>query len=460
MLKQHHKLALIFLTITDVLVTALAWAAAMAVHYAIHESLPTVSELWPAVLASVVLVVPLFIRFRLYEAKRISSLWIEMIEIAQAILTLWALTFVFTSVLMKTALPRTLMLAVLIIWLLLAAGSRLLARLILHRIRNAGHNVRSAAIIGTGRLGQKLFHAMHRNRWMGIQPDYFVGDHRVDSEMLGLHVFGPIGQIDDILTRQPVDIVFVALGSERAGELELALDKLTNTHSDVRVVPDLLDFHFLKHDITQVDNLPIITLTHSPQHGWNSLLKRTFDIVVSMAAIVFFALPMLAIAIAVAIASGRPVLYRQTRASLGGKPFKIIKFRSMQKDAEAKVGPVWAVPNDDRCTPIGRFLRRTSLDELPQLFNVLLGHMSLVGPRPERPELIERFRRQVPRYMLRHQVKAGLTGWAQVHGMRGQTSLRKRVRYDLYYIMNWTFWLDLWILLMTPFRSIVSRNAY
>jgi lipopolysaccharide/colanic/teichoic acid biosynthesis glycosyltransferase len=169
---------------------------------------------------------------------------------------------------------------------------------------------------------------------------------------------------------------------------------------------------------------------------------------------------MMLIALIIKVSSRGPIFYRQVRSSLGGQPFKIIKFRTMKENSEATTGAIWATPNDSRVTRVGRFLRRTSLDELPQLFNVLVGHMSLVGPRPERPELIERFRHQVPRYMLRHQVKAGLAGWAQVHGLRGQTSLRKRVQYDLYYVTNWSFGLDLRVLLMVPFKGFVNRNAH
>jgi putative colanic acid biosynthesis UDP-glucose lipid carrier transferase len=189
-------------------------------------------------------------------------------------------------------------------------------------------------------------------------------------------------------------------------------------------------------------------------------LKRAFDLLVSAVSLPLLVLPMLLIALGVKWSSPGPVFYRQERASLGGKPFQILKFRTMVVDAEKSVGPVWAFDNDSRATRFGRFLRRTSLDELPQLLNVLWGDMSLVGPRPERPELIERFRHQVPRYMLRHHVKAGLTGWAQVHGLRGRTSLRKRIQYDLYYIRHWTFGLDLWILALTPFRGLVNPNAY
>lgn len=224
---------------------------------------------------------------------------------------------------------------------------------------------------------------------------------------------GPIEKADELVSKRPVDIVFVALPRQRHEDIESTLSRLAMTSVDVRMVPDLLFAHLLRHDVTQLDELAIVTLTHSPQHGWHSLMKRLVDLVVSIPAAAVFALPMAVIAAAIRLTGNGPVFYRQERTSLGGQLFKIIKFRTMRQNAEDKTGPVWTAPDDRRVTRVGRFLRRTSLDELPQLLNVLLGQMSLVGPRPERPELVEQFRRRIPGYMLRHQVKAGLTGWCR-----------------------------------------------
>jgi exopolysaccharide biosynthesis polyprenyl glycosylphosphotransferase len=190
------------------------------------------------------------------------------------------------------------------------------------------------------------------------------------------------------------------------------------------------------------------------------VVKRTTDLVLGTVALVVAAPVMGVIALWIRLSSGRPVLYRQQRLGLGGRPFEMLKFRTMDVDAEKATGPVWATAHDDRCTPVGGFLRRTSLDELPQLINVLRGDMSLVGPRPERSVFIRSFRNLIPRYMLRHSVKAGITGWAQVNGWRGDTSLHKRVQYDLYYINHWSFWLDLRILWLTALRMLGERNAY
>jgi exopolysaccharide biosynthesis polyprenyl glycosylphosphotransferase len=222
-------------------------------------------------------------------------------------------------------------------------------------------------------------------------------------------------------------------------------------------VPDLAG---LSLTTSNLDGLPVIGLRESPHFGLNLLVKRAMDVMLSFIGLVLLA-PLLAlIAAAVKLSSPGPVFYRQERCGLNGKPFGMLKYRTMRVDAEAQTGPVWAVKDDPRRTWLGSFLRGTSLDELPQLFNVLCGDMSLVGPRPERPVFIHQFRQTIPNYMARHCVKAGITGWAQVHGWRGNTSLRKRLQYDLYYITHWSPFLDIRILWMTLFRGLRNRNAY
>jgi exopolysaccharide biosynthesis polyprenyl glycosylphosphotransferase len=209
-----------------------------------------------------------------------------------------------------------------------------------------------------------------------------------------------------------------------------------------------------------LDGLPMIGLRESPHFGLNVVVKRSMDVILSALAILILSPLLLLLATLVKITSPGPIFYRQERCGLNGKPFQMLKYRSMGIDAESQTGAVWAVKDDPRRTVFGAFLRSTSLDELPQLINVLKGEMSLVGPRPERPVFISKFSKTIPNYMARHAVKAGITGWAQVHGWRGNTSLRKRVQYDLYYITHWTPWLDLRIMCLTVWRGLVNRNAY
>jgi exopolysaccharide biosynthesis polyprenyl glycosylphosphotransferase len=238
------------------------------------------------------------------------------------------------------------------------------------------------------------------------------------------------------------------------------LQEVGRTVADVRVVPDLLQYITFRAGVEDLDGLPVVHLTQVPLTGWMSLVKRGLDLAISGTALVALSPVYAAIAAAIRLTDGKPVLFRQRRMGLDGRPFDILKFRSMVVGAEELSGPTWASEDDVRRTRLGAFLRRWSLDELPQLVNVLRGEMSLVGPRPERPEFVREFKEKFPQYMLRHRVRAGITGWAQVHGWRGNTSLSKRIEYDLYYIENWSLALDIKILWMTLRHGLRHRNAY
>jgi exopolysaccharide biosynthesis polyprenyl glycosylphosphotransferase len=230
--------------------------------------------------------------------------------------------------------------------------------------------------------------------------------------------------------------------------------------ASVRLVPDLLSFMTLRSTVEELDGLPVINLREGPFVGWAGVQKRALDLSLGSAAFVAFLPVMATLAAAIRLQSNGPAFYTQERMGLDGRVFQMFKFRTMVPDAERETGAVWSSPGDARRTRLGAFLRRTGLDELPQIWNVLRGDMSLVGPRPERPTLIEQFRREVPGYMLRHKVRAGLTGWAQIHGWRGNTSLHERLEHDIYYIQNWSLSLDLRILLATLWRGWRDRNAY
>jgi len=225
-------------------------------------------------------------------------------------------------------------------------------------------------------------------------------------------------------------------------------------------VPDLFQFVTFKAGVEDFDGLPVINLTQRPLEGWNSLVKRSMDVVLSAGGLVALSVLLPFVAFAIWLEDRGPIFYTQERMGLDGRLFRILKFRSMRVGAEDATGAVWALEGDSRRTRVGAFLRSTSLDEVPQLVNILRGDMSLVGPRPERPEFVREFKEKYPQYMLRHRVKAGLTGWAQVHGWRGNTSLSKRIEHDLYYIENWSLALDLRILWLTATRSFRDENAY
>ena len=322
------------------------------------------------------------------------------------------------------------------------------------RLRDGGGA--KALIVGSGHSARRLDRALRRNAWFGINAVGFVDDA---ASAPGIVPLGAISELPQLLEQTGSSYVFIALPLERAGETKRVLALLTNVLVDIRIVPDLPRFLPVTMEARTVEGLPVLAL-QPVAHGFASVVaKRIMDVAASAAALVVLAPLLLALAALVKLTSKGPILYVQERMGLNGRRFGMLKFRSMRTDAEA-AGPKWASAGDDRRTPIGALLRRTSLDELPQLWNVLRGEMSLVGPRPERPYFIDRFRGAVPRYMLRHAMKAGITGWAQVHGWRGNTSLRKRVQYDLYYIAHWSPWMDLKILYLTITRALWDKNAY
>ena len=325
-----------------------------------------------------------------------------------------------------------------------------------------GFGVRHVLVVGAGRLGRAVIDKLAEHPEAGLRAVAMLDD---DPEILGtlyrgIPVAGATGEAATVVERLGVDTVFLALPLDAHRTMLEVLKEVGRTVADVRVVPDLLQHITFRAGVEDLDGLPVVHLTQVPLTGWMSLVKRMVDLVVSSAALAVLSPVFAAIALAIRREDRGPVFYRQRRMGLDGRPFEILKFRSMVPGAEDESGPTWASPGDPRRTRVGRYLRRWSLDELPQLVNVLRGEMSLVGPRPERPEFVREFKETFPQYMLRHRVRAGMTGWAQVHGWRGNTSLTKRIEYDLYYIENWTLSLDVKILWLTLRHGLTHRNAY
>jgi Undecaprenyl-phosphate glucose phosphotransferase len=257
-----------------------------------------------------------------------------------------------------------------------------------------------------------------------------------------------------------VDLLYITLPLEEHVKMLSLIEDASRECVEVKVVPDLFQFIALRAGLEDFDGIPIISVNDVPLHGINIAFKRAIDVSLSLTALFAFSIPMSLIALLVRYASPGPIIYRQERMGLDGRSFTVYKFRSMQHQAEQETGPVWSRDNDPRRTPLGAWLRRFYLDELPQLWNVLRGDMSLVGPRPERPYFVKRFKDRYPQYMLRHKVKAGITGWAQVNGWRGDTSIEKRIEFDLYYIENWSVSLDFKILWLTIVRGVFHIHAY
>ncbi|HET7746282.1 MAG TPA: undecaprenyl-phosphate glucose phosphotransferase [Vicinamibacteria bacterium] len=347
---------------------------------------------------------------------------------------------------------------------LLVYAGRSALRAWLGRMWAAGYNVKRVLVAGAGELGRTVAETILAHRELGYRVVGFVDDRSGPREVGGLPVLGTLDEAAAVAAQNRIDQVYVALPLEEHARLVRLIKTISNECVDIKVVPDLVQYATIKAALEDLDGIPIISLNEVPLRGWNSMVKRVMDVVLGTAALVFLTviLPVFpVVALLIAWRGGKgPVLLRQERMTLDGKTFQIYKFRTMVDEAEKETGPVWASPEDPRRTAIGVWLRRFNLDELPQLLNVVLGDMSLVGPRPERPPFVQQFRERIPQYMVRHRVKSGITGWAQVNGWRGNTSIEKRIEYDLYYIENWSLLLDVKILILTLFRGFGQKHAY
>ena len=335
-------------------------------------------------------------------------------------------------------------------------------RVALRALRRRGYNQRHIAIVGAGALGREILARLAQTPWSGISVREFYDDNQAlhGSTIEGVPVRGPVDQIIADLDADPVDQVWVALPLRSEARIRELLQGLRRHSVQIRFVPDIFNFTLLHHSMSEIAGLPVINLTESPLEGINVFIKGVEDFTLAALILLVTSPLLLLLALGVKLSSPGPVFYRQERVTWNGERFEMLKFRTMPVDTEAGTGPVWASATERRATGFGTFLRRFSLDELPQFINVLRGEMSIVGPRPERPEFVHRFRHEIPGYMQKHLVKAGITGWAQVNDFRGNTDLRERIQYDLYYIENWSLWFDLRIIALTVVHVFRSRNAY
>ena len=337
-----------------------------------------------------------------------------------------------------------------------------LVRLFIKGAHSRGLGLRKVLVIGSGELGQRVVKRLNMYPEIGFTVVGYLtrNPESVGSDIEGGKVLGLYEDLNRTIKEHDVSQIFIALPLNAHDRLQEILASLEEETVDIKLVPDLLSYLDLHSGIEDLDGMPLINLTESPLYGWNTLVKRASDIFLSGIAILITLPIMFLIAIVVKLGSRGPLLYKQERMGLDRDIFIMYKFRSMKIGAENQTGPVWAKEDDDRRTSVGSFLRSTSLDELPQLFNVLMGQMSLVGPRPERPIFVEQFKKSIPFYMHRLKMKAGLTGWAQVNGWRGNTSLEKRIEFDLYYIKNWSLFFDIKILFLTIWKGLINRHAY
>lgn len=461
MLSKYGQLNVLLLFLGDALALTLAWLGAYWLRFS--AGVVPVSLGYPDPGVYLVLLPLLLVAWLL--ASRISHLYHYRagLKSAQEIIRLTS-TMVWTVLLLAlfTFFYREQSYSRLLIVFFMGLGPAFLFSVrrvvwsLVRHLRRRGVDMRRILIAGTTPLARRLAARLEASRYLGFQ----VAGHLSEGDAGDAPALGTLGEVREVVERERIDEVYVALSPDLRAEAERLLNELADSSVDIRLVPDTLEHMRLNAGIEELDGLPVILLSQTPLLGWNRWMKVLMDYVLGALALLILSPLMGAVAFAVKWTSPGPVLYRQERMGLDGVRFQMYKFRSMRVNAEAESGAVWARQNDDRRTWVGALLRKTSLDELPQLFNVLRGEMSLVGPRPERPVFVEEFRRSVPGYMLRHKMKSGMTGWAQVNGWRGNTSIEKRIEFDLHYIENWSLGFDVKILWLTVWKGLINKNAY
>ena len=467
MLKQHSRFFESLLLLVDWITLSISWMLAYHLRFyagiiPVHKGIPS----FTVYLILLIFMIPLwgmvFRFFGLYRPRRISTWISEVLDIAKASSAATLLLIALTYLFQQYEFSR---LAFFCFWLInitFLSLTRILFREFLRILRLRGYNQRYALIIGTDKMGQDLVNKLRKHPDLGIQVVGFLTDDTQDvgKEIHGIKVVGRYPDVRNLIVECGVDMVFIALSFQFHYQIKDILNWIGDEMVNIIVLPDLFEFVTLRGSVSELEGMPLISLRDTPLYGWNLVVKRVSDVVCALSILTFAAPVMLAVALLVRFTSRGPVLFRQERMGLDGKVFTMLKFRTMPVNAEEITGPVWTKEDDPRRTKIGKFLRKTSLDELPQFFNVLKGDMSIVGPRPERPVFIQNFRDTIPKYMLRHKMKAGITGWAQVNGWRGNTSLEKRIECDLHYIENWSLSLDIKIIWLTVWRGFVNKHAY
>lgn len=449
MLKGHSRSIEIGHKLFDLLLINLSW---WTVYYLRFESDLISSDkglvLW-YFKYSILLTFMNYYYFRregLYSSKRFSPLFQEIFGVIKANTVSFTIFIVFTYFLSEHKLSRLFILTHYFISTMLLVFMKVTVRKTLKQLRAQGKNIRYSILIGNSLQLQRYAEKIQKHPEFGVRiKKWFRTEEEVESATL-----------EGVESLRP-DTVVMGVENKHYHKIDKLLQDLNNCLFEIIVLPDL-SHSFIGYQVVDIAGTTAILINEPNIRSRSVILKRCFDLILSAVGIALISPILFLIALAVKLTSKGPVLYSQVRMGLDGREFKMYKFRSMTTSPLNK--ETWTVENDPRVTKVGRILRSTSLDELPQLFNVLLGDMSLVGPRPERPMFVKEFREKIPTYMLRHKMKAGMTGWAQVNGWRGDTSIERRIECDLYYIKNWSIWMDCWIIFMTIWKGFINKNAY
>lgn len=415
-------------------------------------------------LIQVVTLLSVFFFARLYHTVRAVSRVDEFYQIFGSVSVGTVMSVAFSGFVFKNSVldldySRAMILYAWLLTVLLMTVGRWLNSTLTNRLKAQGWGNDRVLIVGTGEVGNMILQKIQWNPGLGYEVVGMIGTDGVNERSLAVPVLGGPERLAGLIDQYDIDEVIIGLPEATHQEILMLISQCERGSVSIKVFPDVFQIMASQVSIGDLGGLPLLSVRDVALHGWRLTVKRALDIFGSALGLVFLSPFLLFIAVLIKLDTPGPVFYAQERMGLDAKPFWCLKFRSMRFDAE-KDGPGWTTKDDPRRTRVGEFLRRTSLDELPQLINVFWGQMSLVGPRPERPVYVEQFRRSIPRYMDRHREKAGLTGWAQVNGLRGDTSIIERTKYDLWYIENWSLRLDFKIVMRTILRVFRDRNAY
>ncbi len=466
MIKDNQHLFNRIHVVLDAAIVALSYILSWYIRFVWFPSPETVLSLsketyYMAMYFLIPAYIALYYGIGLYQSKRYVGIFKEIWNVIEAnalgigilVAVLYFLKFVDFS--------RFMFLIFYMLCTVLEVTERIVLRAGLRTIRRKGYNLKHVLLVGYSRACEKYISLIQENPQWGYNVCGILDDHIPAGTMYrGVKVLGRIDNIEIILPENKLDEIGISLALSDYNRLEEIVNVCEKSGIHTKFIPDYNSVIPSKPYIEDLQGLAVVNIRHVPLTNiLNVIVKRIMDIIGSFICIFFFSPIMLISAIMIKLSDGGPVFFVQERVGLHNKNFKMYKFRSMREQTEEEELSGWSRKGDERVTAVGRFIRKTSIDELPQLFNVIKGDMSLVGPRPERPQFVEKFKEKVPRYMIKHQVRPGMTGWAQVNGYRGNTSIRKRIEYDLYYIENWTMMFDIKILILTVFKGFINKNA-
>ena len=413
-----------------------------------------------------IFIVPLYLiiysYMKLYTPKRNKKKWSEFFNITISNIIGAVIYLAFLYIVKEEHISRKFTALFFLLNVSIDSFARMLLAYFLRLARRKGFNLKHVILVGYSRAAESYIDRIFANPQWG----YYIHGILDDTMEIGtmykkVPVIGSLHQLDEFLSKMSLDEIAITLSINEYGKLEKLVATCEKSGVHTKFIPDYHNFIPTKPYTEDLYGLPVINIRNVPlSNTFNQLIKRLVDVFGALVALIIFAIPMLIVALLIKLTSEGPVIFTQVRVGKHNKTFKMYKFRSMVLQKEGDEKKAWTTSSDPRVTGIGKFIRKTSIDELPQFFNVLKGDMSLVGPRPERPYFVEKFKEEIPRYMIKHQVSPGLTGWAQINGYRGDTSIRKRIDHDLYYIENWTLGLDFKIMFLTIFKGFINKNAY